>query len=103
VEQLFLELACTKLIVSHDGKCGITVHKYYNQALALRNWILFTRPAPEFVVNLSDLSTHVIAELKTLQDPQDVLKQAVGRIFENIDSVQYHLSIADQLLVRLEE
>jgi hypothetical protein len=103
VEQLFLELVTTKLIVSHDGNCGITVHKYYNQALALRKWILFTRPAPEFIVNLSNLSTRVIAELKVLQNTQDVLKQAVGRIFENIDSEQYHRSIASLLKVRLEK
>jgi hypothetical protein len=105
VEQTFLELATTKLIVSHDGSgtCGITVYKYYNEALRLRNWIVLSRPAPEFVVNLSDLSTRVIAELQVLRDPQDVLKQAVGRIFENIDPVEYHLSIASQLVVRLEE
>jgi hypothetical protein len=103
VEQLFLELATTKLLVSHDGKCGITIYKYFNEALRLRDSLIFSRPAPEFIVNLSDLSSRVIAELQVLQDPQDVLKQAVGRIFENIDPVQYHLSIASELEVRLEE
>ena len=104
-EQLFLELATTKLIVSHNGNgtCGITVHKYYNEALRLRKWLIFSRPPPEFVVNLSDLSSRVIAELKTLDDPADVLKQAVGRIFENIDELQYHRSIASLLKVRLEK
>lgn len=103
IEQLFMEFATKKLVVSHKGTCGITVHKYYNEALRLRNWLIFSRPAPDFVVNLSDLSTRVVAELKVLEDPQDVLKQAVGRIFENIDPVQYHLSIASQLKVRLEK
>jgi hypothetical protein len=28
VEQLFLELASTKLLVSHDSNCGVTVYKY---------------------------------------------------------------------------
>jgi hypothetical protein len=60
VEQLFLELATTKLLVSHNGDCGITVHKYYNQALDLQKWIPIARPPPEFVVNLSDLSTRTI-------------------------------------------
>ncbi len=100
-EQLFLELATTKLLVSHNGQCGITVHKYYNQALALRWWIPIARPVSAFVVDSSDLSARVIAELMVLDDPQDVLKQAVCRIFENIDPVQYHLSIASKLKVRL--
>ena len=98
---MFIELATTKLNVSHNGTCGITVHKYYNQALALRKWIPIARPAPAFVINMSDLSSRIIAELKTIEDPQDVLKEAVGRIFENIDSVQYHLSIARLLEVVL--
>jgi hypothetical protein len=100
-EHLFLELATTKNIVSHNGKCGITVHKYYNQALALRKWILLARPVPKFVVDISDLSARTIAELKVLNDPQTVLKQAVGRIFENIDACEYHLSIAQFLEVVL--
>lgn len=101
IDALFLELATTKSLVSHNGKCGITVHKYYSRAMALLKWIPIARPAPEFIVNLSDLSTRVIAELKVLNDPQVVLKRAVGRIFENIDPVQYHLSIASQLKVEL--
>jgi ABC-type uncharacterized transport system substrate-binding protein len=54
-------------------------------------------------VNLSDLSSRVIAELKTIENPEDILKQAVGRVFENIDEEQYHRSIASQLKVRLEK
>lgn len=38
-----------------------------------------------------------------LEDPGDVLNQAVGRIFENIDPVQYHLFIASKLKVKLED
>jgi hypothetical protein len=100
-EHLFLELATTKSLVSHNGTCGITVHKYYNQALALRKWILFSRPVPKFVVEKSNLSARVIAELKVLDDSQVVLKQAVGRIFENIDEFEYHMSIARFLEVVL--
>jgi hypothetical protein len=61
------------------------VHKYYDQALALRRYIPIAWPAPKFVVHLSDLSTRVVAELLCLKDPEQVLKEAVGRIFENID------------------
>jgi hypothetical protein len=101
IDELFLQLATTKSLVSHNGRCGITVRKYYNQALALCKWIPIARPAPKFVVDISDLSARIVAELKVLNDPQIVLKQAVGRIFENIDSRQYHLSIASKLKVRL--
>jgi len=101
VEQLFLELATTKLLVSHEGNCGITVHKYYNEAFRIFRYLPVARPTPEFVINLSDLSTRIVAELKVLHDPSDILKQAVGTIFENIDAWRYHLSIASLLKVRL--
>jgi hypothetical protein len=105
VEEVFLQLACNKktaVAQNRETRKYMTVkdYKYYRQALELRRRIPIARPPPEFVVNLSDLSTRVIAELKVLQDP-DILKQAVGRIFENIDARQYHLSIASQLKVRV--
>src|SRR5438034_2803981 len=55
IDELFLQLLTTKSVVSHNGRCGIIVHKYYNQALALRKYIPIAKPAPIFVVNLSDL------------------------------------------------
>lgn len=101
IDALFLELATRKSLVSHNGRCGIIIHKYYNQALELRKWISIARPVPEFVINLSDLSTRLVAELRCLKDPKDVLKESIGRIFENIDERQYHQSIARKLKVRL--
>jgi hypothetical protein len=101
VDELFLQLATTKSVVSHNGRCGIIVHKYYARALVLRKWIPIARPVPKFVVNLSDLGTKLITELRCLENPGDVLKQAVGRIFENIDERQYHQSIARNLKVEL--
>jgi hypothetical protein len=68
IDELFLQLATTKSIVSHNGRCGIIVHKYYNQALALRKYIPISKPVPKFVVNTSDLSARVIAELKVLDE-----------------------------------
>lgn len=103
IDELFLQLATTKSIVSHNGRCGIVVYKYYSQALALRKWIPISKPAPKFIINLSDLSTRVVAELKCIENLQDVLKQAVGRLFENIDERQYHQSIARNLKVRLQD
>jgi hypothetical protein len=100
IEEVFLRLAGTKILVKHDGK-GVSVHKYYSQALRLRKWIPIAKPVPEFIVNMSDLTTRIISELKTADDSQYVLKQAAGRIFENIDPRQYHLSIARNLEVTL--
>jgi hypothetical protein len=106
IEEIFLRLAGTKEIVNHhNGKC-VTIHKYYNQAFRLRYWIpVAKKPAPEteFIVNMQDLTTRIIAELKALDKDgsQYVLKQAVGGIFENINFRQYHLSIARNLEVVL--
>ena len=102
IDKIFLQLAETKHAITYSGK-SITIHKYYSQALALRKWIPIAKPVPEFVVNMSDLTAKIIADLRTLDDSQSVLKLAVGRIFENIDSRQYHLSIARKLKVRLDK
>jgi hypothetical protein len=101
IDILFLELATTKSLVFHSGRCGIIVYKYYNQAFALYKWIPIARPAPKFVVDSSDLSTRVFAELKVLENSQIVLKQAVGRIFQNLDEPYYHMAIASALEVEL--
>ena len=101
IDALFLELATTKNLVSHNGRCGIIIPKYYNQALAMYKWIPIARPAPKFMVDKSDLSGRVIAELKVLENPQIVFKQAVGRIFQNIEEPNYHMAIARALEVEL--
>jgi hypothetical protein len=93
IDKLFLQLAGTKII---------TVCKYYNQAFRLHRWIPIEKPTPQFIVNISDLELRTVAELRVLDKDgaQYVLKQAVGRVFENIDST-YHLSIARNLEVIL--
>ena len=102
IDELFLQLATTKRVASHNGRCGIVVHKYYDQAFALRRYIPIAKPVPKFVVNTCDLSTRVLAELKVLDDAQIVLKQVVARIFENIDAIEFHISIVKSLEVDLE-
>jgi hypothetical protein len=89
IDELFLRLATT------------ANNKYYNQALTLRKWIPIAKPPPEFIVNMSDLTPRLIAELQAIDDSYTIVKLAVGRIFENIDSDQYHLSIASKLKVRV--
>jgi hypothetical protein len=116
IEEIFLKLALTKQIIKHHhidegnndvtipNHCyGFTTYKYYNQARILRQWIPISKPAPKFVVDASDLTIRLIIELKALGEDgaQYVLKEAVGRIFENIGARQYHLSIARNLEVVL--
>jgi hypothetical protein len=102
IDKLFLRLSGTKQTIEYNGK-PVTIRKYYNQALGLGKWISIAKPAPEFIVNMSDLTTRIIAELKILNNPEYVLKLAVARIFENIDFRQCHLSIARKLEVRLDK
>jgi len=103
IDEAFLQLAGTKAIVKNGGK-RISIYKYYNQAFRLRNWITIAKPTPEFIINISDLTPRIYAEIKALKKEgyEYVLKQAVGRIFENIDPRQCHLSIARKLKVRID-
>jgi hypothetical protein len=77
--------------------------KYYNQALDLLR-IGAYKPAPYFIINLSDLSKELRKELSSLDKltRQFVLKQAVGRIFEDINSDLFHKSISRVLQVKFE-
>src|SRR5919198_3409278 len=95
IDELFLQLAGRKEVVSHNGK-NVTVYKYYHQAMILRRYIAVADPEnrPSFIVNLSDLTPRIISELKAIDDIQLVLRQAVGHIFQNIDFRLYHLSVA---------
>jgi hypothetical protein len=115
VDELQLDLCRAKEEIMIDrgfyvnGKRSVKtliIKKYYRQARELMKWIPIARPSPEFVINASDLSTEVIKELSVRADNPDamgyILKQAVGRIFENLDFNLYHLSIARSLKVRVE-
>jgi hypothetical protein len=77
--------------------------KYYNQAFDLLR-IGAYKPAPFFIINLADLSRGLRSELSSLdkQTRQFVLKQAVGRIFEDINSDLFHNSISRVLRVKFE-
>jgi hypothetical protein len=109
VDELFLCLARTRRIITdckkEDDANNRIIHfrKYYHQARMLMKRIPIAKPTPEFIVNISDLTVRIIAELKALdkEGSKYVLRQAVGRIFENIDSKKYHLSIAQKLKVVL--
>jgi len=76
--------------------------KYYNQVHNLLKIGAF-KPVPHFPVSVSDLWPPMLKELRVLdkRDRNFVLKQAVGRIFEDVNSKLYHSSISRVLEVRL--
>ena len=78
--------------------------KYYYKAYFYQKLGLFQRKdIPHFKVYLSDLSTEVLAVLDSMDhdDAKYVLKQTVGRIFEDINFKLYHDSLSSRLEVVL--
>jgi hypothetical protein len=106
VDELFLCLARKREEITLSRGKTIRIRSYYCQARELMKWLPIARPAPGFVINASDLSRKVIEELEVRADNPDdigyILRQAVGRIFENLNDDYYHRSIARSLKVRLE-
>jgi hypothetical protein len=92
IDELFLELDNVKKM---DEKSGLTKRKYEEHAKWLMYRIPVYRPAPPFIVNLSDLSTRIKEELADLDDEtlDYVLKESIGRIFESIDQSYFRLSV----------
>lgn len=103
-DELFLQLAKTKVIINYNGK-KVSIYKYYNQALRMWKWIPISKPKAIFVINISDLTPRIYCELKNLDRyaAQYVLKESVRRIFENIDFKFYHEHIEDNLEVVLDK
>ena len=104
-EEIFLQIASLKVLVTHNDE-QISIYKYYSQALYLKKSIPITKPPVEFVINTSDMTVRMFAELKALgqEGSQQVLKLAVAKIFENIAGPRYtHGSIVRNLHVRLDK
>jgi hypothetical protein len=76
---------------------------YYKAYHYLKLGLFLQKDAPPFKVSLSHLSPEIIYELYQLSDKDRafVLKQAVGRIFEDINFDLYHDSISTNLEVIL--
>jgi hypothetical protein len=104
-EKLLLNLASTKETIINNNGRAIPVRKYICRARELMKWIPLTRPAPEFIINVNDLTPKIKNEIGSLSDShrtlQYILTQAVGRIFENLDFEYYHISIAKNLRVKM--
>ena len=105
IDELFLHLASISEIVVNDSGDKIRVRKYYRRATELGRWIPIARPPPEYIVDKSDLNDglrkELLDEITSNDGRQHVLKEAVGRIFENLNFERYHLSIARNLVVKL--
>lgn len=101
VDELFLHLDCFTEIIKNDQGQTLTVNKYCRQAYELLPRIPVAKPTPTFIIHTSDLTPKLLQELKksVKEEKRYVVMQAVGRIFENINSRLYHLSIARKLKV----
>jgi hypothetical protein len=79
--------------------------KYEELAKKLIYRIPIYRPPPPFVINKADLSARLLIELKAYHEVarNEILKDAVGRIFENIDERYYIQSVKRILNVELRE
>jgi hypothetical protein len=89
-------------VVSEEGKYNN--RKYYNQAFGLLR-IGAYKPTAFYIINLSDLTLELREASCSLdiQSRQFVMKQVVGRIFEDINSELFHNSISRVLTVKFEK
>jgi len=105
IDELFLHLMRIQEIVTNDNGDKITVRKYPRLAAELGRYIPIAKPTPEYIIDKSDLNDRLrkelLEEITSEEARQYVLKEAVGRIFENLNFERYHLSIARNLKVRL--
>jgi hypothetical protein len=102
INELTLRLCSVSVYVgSADGKTIRIGRKYYEQAKGLLYRIPVWRPTPAFVVYRTDLTAKLDRELRELSGKDDVLKEAVGCIFENLDYRYYHLNVAKLLFVKI--
>ncbi len=82
----------------------LVIWKYYHQAQHYFKIGAFDhRMIPKFYISMQDLKPSLIRELASLdiEDRNFVLKQAVGHLFEDINSRLYHASISKLLEVEL--
>ena len=104
IEDLKYEL-CKFIDYIKDEEMGEFVEgrRYCDLARYLLYHISVYRPVPIFRISLSDLNEKLKQELEILDRSTlvYVLKQAVGRIFEDIDARYYHTSISSILEVQL--
>jgi hypothetical protein len=104
IDRLKQHLANVRYTMTNDKLGTIEVRKYYDQAHRMQNIGAF-RPTPSFIIHLSYLTPKLIKEISELDNQTRgyVLRQAVGRIFEDLNPKLYHDSISKVLVVKLEK
>lgn len=92
------------LATIEDSEGKYDHRKYYNQAHDMLKIGAF-KPVPYFTVYLADLTPELIIELYGLDiaDRIFVLKQAISRIFEDVNFEIYHNSVSKVLKVKLQK
>jgi hypothetical protein len=100
-------LLCTVFSAVIDEKTGeiLITHRYYDQAEKILYRIPVWKSPPPFLIELFDLTKKIKRELRDLKKSnrrifESVVKEAVGILFENINSKYYHLSVARHLRVK---
>ena len=87
-----------------DAQLPLVIWKYYHQAMHFFKIGAFdSKMIPQYLISMQDLKPSLLRELAGLdnKDRNFVLKQAVGHIFEDINSRLYHMSISKLLEVEL--
>jgi hypothetical protein len=103
IDHLSQHLATYTEVKTNSEDETIHVCIYYDQALQMLK-IGSYDPVPPYVINFSHLTPRLQTELDQLHDLDFtyVLKQAVSRIFEDINLELYHNSISRALRVVLQ-
>lgn len=88
------------LIKTRDG----SVRKYEQQARRLIYKIPIYRPTPFFIVDIADLTSTLKQELSRLEEEslEYVMREAIGRIFEQVDERYFLLNVRPLLRWKLE-
>jgi hypothetical protein len=91
--------------IQTDKETGRKRSKYEHAAEDLIYRIPVYQPVPSFIVNMNDLTDKLNEELRNLDDKSlnEVMKQAIGRIFENINERYFKLSVKKLLKCELKE
>ncbi len=84
-----------RIIDKSIDKYELEDRKYYAKCYKSL-WIGAARPVPWFDINISDLTAEYVRDLLGLdaQTRAFILKQIIGRIYEDIDVELYHNSIS---------
>lgn len=93
IDELYLYLM--KYDIRINEADGIKKSKYEKQTEELMYRIPVYEPIPSFIVNVNDLNDKLKEELKILDTNSlaDVMNEAVGRLFENVNERYFRLSV----------